>query len=79
MHDPNTGRMMIVRNGPSSEQPNFDDTLTSAAELLSRTLAPTLEEIWMFKYDYNPVWVIFTVNGVHGNPAVVMEKDYRRY
>ena len=40
---------------------DFNDKLERAAGELSRTLSPSLEEIWMFKYEVNMVWVVFVV------------------
>ena len=65
MPGPKPGRMM-VRLPFDAGRPTFDDTLASAAEQLSRTLAPSLEEIWMFKYEYEPLWAVFVVTRVTG-------------
>lgn len=70
------------RRVPICVSPQFDDALYAAAAELSRTLAPSLEEIWMFKYDYDPLWVVFgvtrtVVGGELG--AGVMRREYVRY
>lgn len=52
---------------PPEESPTFGNALTSATEELARTLAPSLEEIWMFRYEYQPVWTVFVVTRVHLN------------
>ena len=40
---------------------DFDDKLERAAGELSRTLSPSLQEIGMFKYEVNMIWVVFAV------------------
>lgn len=62
--------------------PGFDDTLATAAAELSRTLSPSLEEIWMFRYDYDPLWVAFDITRsvVDGKLRIgVVRKEYVRY
>ncbi|PIL28338.1 hypothetical protein GSI_09489 [Ganoderma sinense ZZ0214-1] len=82
MPDPKPGHMM-TRNLPRSKSPAFDDTLASAAEELSRMLAPSLEEIWMFKYEYEPLWLVFVVTRAcldgELQTGVVAQKDCCHY
>ncbi|PIL28113.1 hypothetical protein GSI_09764 [Ganoderma sinense ZZ0214-1] len=40
----------------------FDDTLASTADDLSRTLAPSLEEIWLYALSNEPAWIVFVVS-----------------
>lgn len=64
------------------EKSDFDDQLETAAEELSRTLAPSLEEIWMFRYDSEPMWVLFFVTraSLNGEPHTeVVRKDWHPY
>ena len=66
-----------------SNRSNFDDVLATAAGELSRTLAPSLEEIWMFKYEDDMVWLVFVVTrtgSLDGEPHMgVVQQDLRPY
>ncbi|KAM5544862.1 hypothetical protein V8D89_001760 [Ganoderma adspersum] len=81
MPGPKPGSMM-ARLPPDVGSPTFDDTLASAAEQLSRTLAPSLEEIWMFKYEYEPLWAVFVVTraSLDGELQIgVVQQGCRKY
>ncbi len=66
-----------------SNRSNFDDVLATAAGELSRGLAPSLEEIWMFKYEDDMVWLVFVVTrtgSLDGEPHTgVVQQDLRPY
>ena len=82
MPGPQVGWGNGFRCVPIGVSPEFDDVFSAAAAELSRTLAPCLEEIWMFKYDYDPLWVIFDVTRavVDGElDAGVILREYVRY
>ena len=66
-----------------SDRPTtFDSTLASAAKQLSRTLTPSLEEIWMFKCEVEPVWAVYVVTRacLDGKLQIgVVHQGIRRY
>ena len=81
MPRPKLGYIGGERRLPPNEF-NFDDQLERAAEELSRTLAPSLEEIWMFKYNFESMWLVFTVTrgSLGGEPHTgVVRRDQHPY
>ena len=72
-----------LRINTEPRAPSFDDVLDSAAEELSQKLALSLEEVWMFRYDYDPEWLLFAVTrgvGLDGRPHVdVVQAGVRKY
>ena len=82
MPGPQVGWGNGFRRVPIGVSSEFDDALSAAAAELSRTLAPSLEEIWMFKYDYDPLWVVFDVTRAVGGGELgvgVILSEYVRY
>ena len=82
MPGPQVGWGNGFRRVPIGVSPEFDDVFSAAAAELSRTLAPSLEEIWMFKYDYDPLWVVFgvtrTIVGGELGAGIIL-REYVRY
>ena len=59
---PDFGSRRIIRNNLAfNDRRPFNDTLALTADVFSRALTPSLEEIWMYAINDDPAWIVFVV------------------